>query len=416
MNNIVLSLIISFSALSFFPITVHAVELPACGSQMEFLYADPVLYNHVAGLTPLGQFNGTSHILPVHINYFYDSIVSNAPVHIDDPVYSPGPLWVTAIEWNADGAGDDWNINFRPCKEVRVYYHHLNTITHPTLAARALQIKAGIDAWCDDPVTPSFCVGFVDNQVGSGDLLGTAFRNGSYALNMAVMDERSANAFQNPDRYLLDYDEIPAPLASMPEALYAEITPSRLYTSCVLNYYPASLSQKWKKKMGTPDGLISSSPQLPCGTINWDQDFSLRGVWFFPTLDENDWFFDEGNAVALIQDSVAPDVNVFNLGNVAVPTSPGVSLTFLPDLSATFVNRPFSLASRFNNVYCWQNLMAHQPGRDPASPGYTPNPVAGIILAQRMSTTQIKIQYKNSETVCDQTTMTFSVGSTLMNR
>src|SRR6266568_1632867 len=143
----------------------HPEDLRPCSESdftvSRFLDALPVDLATVSGLVPLGNTNGTSHILPISTTYFYTPFAFGGadghqmiPAVAGVPIRIPGDATITALRWepNSGGAlvaGDDWYVNFRPCREIRFTYHHLNAITGPPeLVARAAQIRRGIRAWC----------------------------------------------------------------------------------------------------------------------------------------------------------------------------------------------------------------------------------------------------------------------------
>ena len=389
-----------------------------CGAQMEFLSHPPMAdMNVISGISPLGKTAGPDHIYPTHINYF-DAHVDddNQPLFPGSTVVVPGNLMVTAISWNkANGEGvDDWHIDFRPCDEVRFAIHHLASISHPQLSARAQEIKSGINAWCHIENNETvFCAGAVDTQVQGGETLGTAVWPGTIGINFITWDTRdpNPNQFITPSRYVLEYEELPAvmndPDTGIPPALYNEITPSRLDGRCTLDYYPAEIAAAMIDKLGNYDGTIPSTATPKCGNISMDIAGTAQGGWFPPEAADSAWLFNEAIGIALVPDYVTPAANLFSIGHELITDAPSDAISFVREKNG-LINREFKAVDAVGRTFCWQRLLQHLPGRDPNDSLQGFAPVDGVIIARLNSPTEMDIEYKAQESSCDKSSMLFT--------
>src|SRR3989338_11387194 len=90
------------------------------------------------------------------------------------------------------------------------------------------------------------------------------------------------------------------------------------YVVCTLDYFPSSISQQMKEKLGGPS----------CGEVVQDIPGTAMGVWVTP---DTDYIEHEPPYLALAHDNVKPEYLVFSMGESAQKAGlPIGKYTFLP--------------------------------------------------------------------------------------
>ena len=393
----------------------------------QFFDSLPVDLSTVSGLVPLGNANGSSHIVPISTTYFYTAFAFGGadghqmvPALTDVPIQVPGDVTATGIRWepNSGGslfAGDDWYLDFRPCAEIRFTYHHLNAITAPhRLAARAEQIRRGIRAWCtyDDAGNATSCSGLADVPVASGTVVGAVYRLNQVSFNLTAFDTRDATttpapgAVVDPSRYELTFDELlaalaasgaPIPRALTPE-LYAELDPSRTHARCPLDYFAPALRDALYAKLGSFDGSVHRTVPPLCGQVFQDStDGGLAGGWFPDGLVGTFLLDSESVLAGFLRGSVDPTTLFFSIGTSVAP-SLGRTLSFpYPGFdppggthNVSFDGARFHPELADQPLFCWDGLTTAEMDGGTA---FAPAPVPGAMLVQFTSPARMRFEY-----------------------
>ncbi len=407
-------------------------DLPSCDTlSTPYFTSPPVDLSKVLGIEPPGFFNGDTHIIPIHVMYFYSdfTVVGGVPTPVltsqNQPIYAPGNVLITGIEWDLKNGSDDWYVTFTPCREVRFRYHHLSVVgeTGSALRARAEEIKAGttsgdLETWCvGDPAV--MCSGLVNIAATptSGEL-GRVFWAGNPAFNLSMRDNRTsstppvlAGMPYSFDRYNLDYSElstvIPAP--TMPSAiLFNEINPSRTAASdrqvrCATDYFDSTSKGSMEALFGNSDHSISwpSPANYPCGRFLHDDPGKIKGSWFADT-EITEFIPDESKAAALTFDSLAQGTPVITIGRDLLPTGTTKLMVTFPGASTGTVNRFFQQTAFVTGgsqpIYCYDQLRPFDFGVPYSS---SPGSTSGVVIFQLQSTdAEMKLEYLPSVTDC----------------
>jgi hypothetical protein len=409
-----------------------AAERPCAASDFtvaRFFDTLPVDLGTVAGLVPLGNVNGTSHIVPISTTYFYAPFTFGGadghpmlPAVTDVPIRIPGDATITSLRWepNSGGAlfaGDDWYVTFRPCREIRFTYHHLNAITGPReLVERAAQVRAGVNAFCtyDDAGRATSCSGLAHVPVRSGAVVGKVFRRNQVSFNLTALDTRAPDAEPAPPpgaavvpgRYELTYAQVvaaltaagvPVPPALTP-ALFAELDPSRTHIRCPLDYFAPAARAALYAKLGSFDGTIPRTVDPRCGQVFQDDlDGGLQGGWFPEGLTAPFLLGSEDILVAFLHGDVDPFRLYFSIGPAVAPL--GRTITFpYPGFDGIGAHNLSFKGARWHPelplagqpLYCWDGLATAETDGGAAM---VPEPVPGVMLAQFASATRVRFEY-----------------------
>ncbi len=115
----------------------HPEQLPECGDKKVFFTAPLMKDGDYRNIVPLGIFGPQGgHVFPTHHTYFI-SPATNIEDQEEKDVYSPGDLYITKIErWTSKTLGySDYYIYASPCKDIEVFFFHLNEPSDKILAA-----------------------------------------------------------------------------------------------------------------------------------------------------------------------------------------------------------------------------------------------------------------------------------------
>jgi hypothetical protein len=271
----------------------------------------------VAAIVPLGNLNPPGHTLPTrHIYVYPEMLVPGDPsTAITVPVRAPGLMEIVAVAYHPDA--QDWSLYLKPCRDVMLYFFHLNAL--------APAIAAAVGNMADGVALPDFVAKTVAIPVKPGELLGEA-----KTFDIGLQDVRKPpQPFVNPQRYAVDF---PALYALLPElagdpaaqALVETIVPRALANRCPIDYFKPGPQAALAAKLGDFDGATPASGNPPCHSHMQDVAFSAQGNWFHALDPTNAALLAEEFAVALANWNVDPAVQLFSL-NENVPG-------FLPQL------------------------------------------------------------------------------------
>jgi hypothetical protein len=358
-------------------VAVATVALPAHAQPSPSQRPCPrgdVLFNHlptdlsqVAGIVPLGNMNPAGHTLPTRHIYVYPNMTTPGDVStaITVPVYAPGRAEIVAVEYHPDSS--DWSIHLKPCRDVLLYYFHIDRLA-PAIAAAVGDVADGGVDMGDFTAKP------VSIVLTPGQLIGHA-----QTFDIGVHDFRKPpQPFANPARYAVDLPTLIAAfpgLAGDPIALAVapHIIPQALFNRCPIDYFTAPLRAALTARLSDYDGAPLASGAPRCHSHMQDVAGTAQGNWWNDTDPTHDALFSEDHAIALANWNVTPSVQLFSLNE----NVPGFSHTLLeagalPDyVNSTFefpvragpqrTNRRFAEITD-DAIYCYDLVRIHRGG------------------------------------------------------
>lgn len=352
--------------------------LPSC-SGSDFFTVSPLNSDDYRGIVPLGNLNPTGHTFPTDHIYMYIRLSGSDPASVN--VYSPGDLYlvsVSASEHVTDGY-TDYTLSFMPCKEFQGYFGHVNTLSDAL--SEKIGSLSGSDTSCGEAYTTGGktfrqCEKDVEIAMEAGELIGTAGREGQYALDFGAYDSRvSALGFADPDRWSSSSTGF-----------------DKLHVVCPVDYFSSAVKAELEAGLGAYDGAVQRTVEPLCGELMQDIAGTAQGIWFVSGTGDD---FSEDAQLALVHDNVDPLQPVFSVGNSITGLDYGV-YEFTPE-SSGLVDRDFGDITNDGNIYCFELASSR------------------TLILQMTSSTALKIE-KISATDCSAGTWSFSLNAVQFER
>lgn len=287
----------------------------------------PVEWGKLAYIRPLGDLDPPGHTIPAQ--HMYWNFVSPGAEELT--LRAPGPVTVTRIErseYDSRTYEYDYSIEFSVCNSVTGYFHHVSDLS------AALHEAAG-SAYedCETKETTSEtiteCHAEISRSFDAGEALGIV---GDIAATMGVdfgmTDARVTHSFINQERMTYLAHQVAA-----------------------YDYYPPEMQAQIAEKIGTADGSRRTAEPLG-GKVDYDLAGTAQGVWF--KVGGTGFF--EGYAVALVEETVFPDVLAFSIGEVGSGQDSKV-LHFSPNTSGS-VNPAFDQVKASSGTVCYDSLFS----------------------------------------------------------
>jgi hypothetical protein len=327
----------------------------------------PTKLVEVSGIVPLGNLNPKGHTVPSRHAYIYPvmTIPGDPSTAKTVPVFAPGKAEIVAVEYHP--GAPDWSLHLKPCKEISLYYFHVDKLSPPIAAAVGDIADGGV-------VFPgSMTAKPVAIPVTGGQLLGFA-----QTFDVGLQDFRKpTQPFVNQARYKVDVPTLLAALglAGNPIAIAVtpRIMPQALYNRCFIDYYKPAPRAALTARLSDYDGAPLASGVPPCHSHMQDVPNTARGNWWNDLDPVHDALFAEDHAIALVNWNVTPTVELFSLNE----NVPGFSVALFdagtpPDVvNATFefpvrpgpqrTNRRFAEITD-DALYCYDLVRAHRGG------------------------------------------------------
>jgi hypothetical protein len=310
--------------------------LPSCGPLDSPDHPAPLFERPLTPLDdleyiiPLGHMEAPSHTLPTH--HLYPTPRLDGGVFRTLDIFAPARARIVSV--SHDPVTGNYDLNLRPCGEVRLYILHVRAIS-PRLGARLGPIAQWGPIPADYPAS-AFPIGVARTaiDVEAGELLGR-FPPGPGGINYAVgiVDARRPDRpFVNPSR-----DDPPPGFAEAVgiseedgQWLLADYAPDRLRQHCAVDYFVPLQRVLHEMRLG----LGAHRTVLPlCGDHMRDAAGTAQGNWFEPPPAQSSTI-DESRLMAFAP-SVFDDRPAFSIG-LRGATSPG-SASSSPALAGTFV-------------------------------------------------------------------------------
>jgi hypothetical protein len=327
----------------------------------------PTQLGALSAIVPLGNLNPAGHTLPSRHVYAYPKMTTPGDVStaVTVPIRAPGRLEIVAVEFHP--GAPDWSLHLKPCKDISLYFFHVQTLA-PKIAAAVGNIADGGVKMVDFTAKP------VTIMVTPGQLVGHA-----KIFDIGLQDFRKApQPFVNPARYAADFPKLFAAfpdLAKDPiaQAVAKLIVPQALFNRCPIDYF----RRKWKSALeallADYDGAPPASGKPPCHGHMQDVPGTAQGNWFSDLVPNHDALFAEERAVALVNWNVDAIVQLFSLNeNVPGFTSALLDASAQPgDVNAAFefpvregpqrTNRRFA-EIKDDAIYCYDLVRVHRGG------------------------------------------------------
>ncbi|MFM7213160.1 MAG: hypothetical protein ACKOYQ_14405 [Actinomycetota bacterium] len=328
-------------------------ELPNCpkgAKANQLLTRFPLDASDHGGIIPLGNLMPTSHTLPTAHMYVSIAGTTYLPQIPGQPpevapgnarkLYAPGRMWIVQLNafdtlFNDGTVRNEFDYWFGLCNQVKGRFGHVSGIS--SKIANAIE---GLEPECYEYSIPtqwpdrSFRSCSYNNlkiALTAGELIGDAGgHNGN--LDFKLVDMRRPDAkFANQSRWL-------------PEVARAV---------CFLDYYPATLKEKFYGFLGNSDLSIKRTVEPRCGQIAQDVAGTAKGAWLYQVTG---WFMGrEDDQLALVNDNIEPQYQVVSMGAAGLSKGiPSGSWRFIPQQSGQ-VNRDFSQVTPDGKVYCYDD-------------------------------------------------------------
>lgn len=313
---------VGLTAVGFSSLQLSGVlsSLDSCGSSNAFFSVPVVDVGNLVGIVPLGNLNPTGHVFPTDHVYL--------SVRQESTVYAPGDVTITSIssseQLGEDPAYVDYSVYFSPCRELRFYFHHVNSLSDKLTAGLA---RTG--SFCQEYSTGGQayrrCNVTINILVRAGEVLGTAGRRYP-TFDLGAYDMRTGPlVYANPSRWREE----------------------SFHVVCPLDYYEAGAGEVLRGFLGGWGGTKRTVAPV-CGRVDQDLPGTVQGVWFAKGLA---WDHEDAH-LALVHDNVDPSQPRFSVGTSVTGLNPGV-YQFAAEGSG-LVNRDFSDVVSDGNVYCYE--------------------------------------------------------------
>jgi hypothetical protein len=322
-------------------------DLHPCGG-LPHLISSPIDDTDLASIWPLGNLDPPLHVFPASHMY-----LARPSMTLEAPVSSPGNLVlqvVKRVDVTVMTTGEryqEFGFFFGVCEGVKITFGHVVSV-----AARITDAIAGrAPDYHTESVHGDYRqiedVFLVALRFHPRELIGLTSPHG-YGTDFGAFDLNGPPLpFIHPERYGLE---------------------ARL-NRCPLDLFIPPVRQFLESRIGA--GGFEGLPFLPrtappvCGTVNQDVAETLQGNWFVDVSAPDP----EDHHVALVHDSIDPNVPVFSLGDrvlqVNLPVAPGAAPDTVPFPTGTyrftpgttgFVNRDFG-ETEVGYGYCYEHLL-----------------------------------------------------------
>jgi len=282
---------------------------------------------------PLGFLSPPIHMFPAK----HSAIAMTLPGQkaVPKPARAPGKIWVAEI-WEASFStgGANYQVFMYPCRDVRVYFGHLNTLSEKLMAA----FKAG-EAKC--------------NSFADGTATVTTCRREGLTLTL----EPGEIWGTGPDTAGIDFGVIdfrrpPAPFINLDH--YDSYYP---YYASPLDYFTPDVREALARKTGSVFGTRMRTAEPIGGTYMQDVAGTAQGNWFSPGKYYRNTT-DLSPSLGLVHDYTDPAQPTLAIGT----SIPGMGMglyAFKPEPAGT-INRDFAEVKAGGATYCYENFLTGQ--------------------------------------------------------
>ena len=293
----------------------------------------PIALDDFIAFRPLGFMSTPIHMFPAKHSAF--SMTPLGQTAQQKPVRAPGKMTVGAIyEASFSTGGKNYQVFMYPCREVRVYFGHLATLS--------AKMKAEFDK-----ATPS-CNAFND-----GTSTVTTCRRENLSLSLESGEEFGTGPdTAGVDFGVLDFRRRPAAFVNL--AHYDAYYP---YYVSPLELFTPSLRLALEGKTGSILGGKMRTAAPIGGSYMQDVLWTAQGNWFVPGIYQSN-ATDESPMLGLARDYVDPTQPIMTVGNSVKGMKMGL-YSFQVESSGA-INRDFAEIKADGKLYCFDNFLQGQ--------------------------------------------------------
>lgn len=320
----------------------------------------PVDLENFIAFRPLGFMSTPIHMFPAKHSAF--SMTAAGQTAVPKPVKSPARTVVTEIYEASFSTGNrNYQVFMHPCRELRIYFGHLVTISEKLQTAFA-QGTPQCNSFNDGSATVTTCRREnLSIALEEGEIFGTG--PDSAGVDFGTLDFRRA------------------PAGFIYRAHYDAYYP---FYASPLDYFTPGVKQAFQAKFGSVFGANRRTVEPVGGTYMQDRAGTAEGNWFLPGSYHSNTT-DLSGFLGLAHDYVDPTQPIMAAG----PTIRGMRLGLYSYRTTTsgLINRDFSQIIADGNTYC---LDAFVEGRSAGEvPVSRPN---GILLLSLLNEVTLKAE------------------------
>lgn len=336
-------------------------DFPVCPTNLSGLFTyqlvDP---NQIAALIPLGNVNGSDHILPVDHVYLH-SYPTEENKHL--PVYAPADMTITQLTMHkvVDKQGmivaheHDYAIDAEICQGLKVWILAINELSPVLQSAFDQGDKRHEEGEINSneiAVNDSF---EIDYKIKAGELLGyTGEKGNGSAIEISIINEN-----QEPDP-IVDWDYY-----SDADRRSGIICFADLYTGSqkdeLNNKFGDYISESEDKEKDIKDNPVSQTDYVfkqrtvepVCGQVIQNSVGTIQGDWFLnKPKKEHENLEGEGKAITFIHKNTDPSRGVISISGTI--TDHPLMLEYQPTHSG-IIDREPSEVTADGKIYCYNN-------------------------------------------------------------
>jgi hypothetical protein len=311
------------------PFDAPPSDVASCGTSMSQFTTSPVAPSSIMGWVPLGALNPPGHTFPADHQYIYITSFGSSGATV--PVYAPGNITITGarvVRYSTGSTGEDYGIDFTPCREVSASFGHVRSLS-PTLLSALGSLDQQCSSYSPNPgleVTNCFSRR-VNIKVTAGDVIGT-----TAGLDLLLFDTRAAPAvYANNTRWISTASGF-----------------DHFHIAPFSDYYVEPARSTVRAMLGSFDGKTKRTAEPIGGTIATDVAGTAQGAWLSSTAPT----YPETPHLAIVPDNVDPSGIDVSIG-ASQPGMPPGAYSFVPVKSGT-INRDPSTITPSQSFYCWE--------------------------------------------------------------
>ena len=342
------------------PFDAAPADVAACGTSRSLFTASPVAPSNIMGWVPLGALNPPAHTFPTDHQYVY--ITNFGTSGATAPLYAPGNITITGarvVRYSSGSTGEDYGIDFMPCREVSASFGHVRTLS-PALLSALGAFDQQCTGYSPNPgldVTNCFSRR-VNIKISAGDVIGT-----TAGLDLLLFDARvTPLTYANAARWISNTSGF-----------------DHFHVAPFSDYFAEPARSSVRALLGSFDGKTKRSAEPIGGTIATDVAGTAQGAWLSPAAPT----YPETPHLAIVPDNVDPSRIDVSIG-ASQPGMPAGAYSFTP-IAAGAVNRDPSTITPSQAIYCWEI-------------GYSPFDRRGVVLVQLPDASTLVVDARSGST------------------
>jgi len=355
-------------------------DIPPCPGDLSGIFTYQLVeVDQIAALIPLGNVNGSDHILPVDHVYFKSYPIEENK-HL--AVYAPSDMTITQLtmhkvvdnEGNTVAHEHDYAIDAEVCAGLKVWMLAINELAPNLQSAFDNGDKRHDEGKINQneiAINDTFNTSY---KIKAGELLGyTGQKGNGSSIEISIINEN-----QEPDP-IVDWD-------------YYVDADRRSGIMCFADLYAGSQKQELYGKFGNytnplegdKNMNVSNAVFIPrtieprCGEVIQNIVGTIQGDWFYgKPRSENENMEGEGKVISFIHLNTDPDIGVISIAGTI--TESAMSVYYEPSHTGT-INRESSEVQADGNIYCYK--VENQD-------------ITGRILVKLIDDHLLKVEYQN---------------------